>query len=155
VTAPDHVFEIRLAQPSDITDVKDVYRRSSLSNRGDRDALLAHPDVLEWSERAVAEGRTWVASAGGRVVGFVSILALGRTVEIDDLFVDPDWMGRGIGRRLLLDAFATARGRAFRRVEVTANQHALGFYQKLGFASDFEVETQFGPAPRMHLDLFI
>jgi hypothetical protein len=48
---------------------------------------------------------------------------------------------------------AIARGRGVRRVEVTANQHALAFYGKIGFAFHHDAETRFGPAPRMHLDV--
>lgn len=36
---------------------------------------------------------------------------------------------------------------------MTANQHALAFYQQTGFAVDHEVATRFGPASRMHLDM--
>jgi ribosomal protein S18 acetylase RimI-like enzyme len=62
-------------------------------------------------------------------------------------------MGRGIGRALVLDLIAIARGREVRRIEVTANQHARGFYEKAGFVAGRDVETRFGPAPRMHMDL--
>ena len=58
-----------------------------------------------------------------------------------------------IGRALVLDLIATARGRGIGRVEVTANQHALAFYEKAGFVIYREEATRFGPAPRMRLDV--
>ena len=57
------------------------------------------------------------------------------------------------GRALVLDLIAIAHGQGVRRVEVTANQHALAFYETTGFAVDHEVKTMFGPAPRMHMDI--
>jgi hypothetical protein len=36
---------------------------------------------------------------------------------------------------------------------VTANHHALAFYEKVGFVADGEVETRFGAGLRMHLDV--
>jgi GNAT superfamily N-acetyltransferase len=151
---PDCPVEIRAAGPADVAALKDLYRRSSLHNDGDRDNLLADPEVLDWSDDAVRAGRTWVATArDGPIVGFVSLLVTGAMVELDDLFVDPDWMGHGVGQALVLDALATARRQGFVRVEVTANPHALGFYQRVGFTVDFEVTTRFGSAPRMHRDL--
>ena len=144
---------IRAAVPGDMPSLRDVFRRSSLSNDGDRPNLLAHPDVLELSDLAVREGRTRAAVAGDRIVGFATWLGTGSIVEIEDLFVDPDQMRQGIGRALVLDLIAIARGHGVRRVEVTANQHALVFYENVGFAVCHDVETRFGPAPRMQLDV--
>jgi ribosomal protein S18 acetylase RimI-like enzyme len=144
---------IRDAAPGDMTVLRGVFRRSSLSNDGDRSNLLAHPEVLELPDRAVREGRTRVAVAGGNIVGFASWLGAGDAVEIEDLFVDPEWMRQGIGRALVLDLIAIARGRRIGRVEVTANQHALAFYEKAGFVVYREETTRFGPAPRMRLEV--
>jgi len=144
---------IRDAVPRDMTALRDVFRRSSLSNDGDRPNLLAHPEVLELPDRAVREGRTRAAVADGEIVGFASWLGARDAVEIEDLFVEPEWMRQGIGRALVLDLIAIARGRGIRRVEVTANQHALAFYEKAGFAVYREEATRFGLAPRMQLDL--
>ena len=43
-------YSIRLADPSDVDAIADVFRRSSLSNEGDRAALLANPDVLVFDD---------------------------------------------------------------------------------------------------------
>jgi len=144
---------IRDAVPGDMGTLCDVFRRSSLSNEGDRENLLAHPDFLELPDLAVTQGRTRAAVADGVIVGFATWLGTGDVLEIEDLFVDPEWMRQGIARALVLDLFAVARGRGVHRVEVTANQHALGFYTKVGFAVDHTVETTFGPGLRMHLTL--
>jgi GNAT superfamily N-acetyltransferase len=144
---------LRDAVPGDLAALSDVFRRSSLSNDGDRPNLLAHPEVLELPDLAVREGRTRAAVTDGNIVGFASWLEAGGGFEIEDLFVDPRWMRRGIGRVLVLDLIAIARGRGSDRVEVTANQHALAFYENAGFVVCREDTTRFGPAPRMRLDL--
>jgi GNAT superfamily N-acetyltransferase len=145
---------IRDSVPADLDALRDVYRRSSLSNDGDRASLLAHPEVLEFPGPATSDGRTRVAVADdGRLVGFATTLIAGGAAELDDLFVDPGWMRRGIGRALVLDAIEIARDRGVGRVEVTANPHALVFYQRAGFTVDHEVRTRFGPGSRMHVDV--
>jgi hypothetical protein len=48
---------------------------------------------------------------------------------------------------------AHARNEGIGRIQVTANQHALVFYEKAGFVADHEVQTRFGPGLRMHLDV--
>jgi ribosomal protein S18 acetylase RimI-like enzyme len=142
---------IRDAVAGDTTALSRVYRRSSLSNEGDRPNLQAHPETLEFSDLAVREGRTRAAVTDGEIVGFATWLAAGDAIEIEDLFVDPEWMRRGIGRALALDLIAIVRSRGIGRVEVTANRHALAFYQKAGFVVYREQPTRFGSAPRMRL----
>jgi ribosomal protein S18 acetylase RimI-like enzyme len=146
-------FVIRDAVLGDMTALSGVYRRSSLSNEGDRPDLLAHPETLEFSDLAVREGRTRAADAAGAVVGFASWLHAGDAFEIEDLFVDPEWMRRGIGRALVRDMIAIARGRGTGPVEVTANPHALAFYREVGFVVYRQVPTKFRTAPRMRLDV--
>jgi ribosomal protein S18 acetylase RimI-like enzyme len=144
---------IRTAGPGDIDDLRSVFRRASLHNEGDRPNLLAHPEVLEFEDACVHEGRTRVAMVDGRVVGFETTNPNGDAEELDDLFVDPDWMRRGIALALIRDAVAIARARGTVRIEVTGNNHALAFYERAGFVLDGVTETRFGSASRMHLDV--
>ena len=145
-------LRIRNAIPADIGTLRDLFRRSSLTNDDDRENLLANPDALELSGTSVQEGRTRVAvTTDGRIVGFVTPLVVRDAFELEDLFVDPDWMRQGVGRALVRDVVGAARRRGLARIEVVANRHALGFYEKAGFAVEREVETRFGPTPRMHL----
>ena len=51
-------------------------------------------------------------------------------VEVEDLFVLPEWMGRGLGRALVDDVVVAAKARGALGVEVTANHHALAFLQQ-------------------------
>jgi hypothetical protein len=87
-------FLIRPAVLGDMPALRDVFRRSSLSDDGDRATLLAHPDALEPSDLAVRDGRTRVAVADDRIVGFAAWLSAGDIFEIEDLFVDPERMGK-------------------------------------------------------------
>ncbi len=147
-------IRIRLGLQADLPVVRDLYRRASLSNSGDREALLAHPEVLVLTDEGITEGRMRVAtSTHGQIVGFATTLQVGSALELEDLFVDPDWMRRGVARRLVLDVVALARREAAQRIEVTANPHAMTFYGAVGFVSDGAADTQFGPGVRMHLDV--
>jgi GNAT superfamily N-acetyltransferase len=125
--------------------VVDVFRRASLTNESDREWILANPDAFAVDEGPVREGKTRVAVVDGHVVGFATLV--GR--ELEDLFVDPDWMRRGIATALVRDAVENG---GVERIEVTANGHALAFYERLGFVHDGPAETPGGPAFRMHLD---
>lgn len=144
---------IRTATASDLPVLSDVFRRSSLSNDGDREMLLAHPEVLEFDGAGLEDGRTRVATIDGRVVGFTTVADEGGVVDLEDLFVDPDRMRNGVGLELMHDVFERARERGATRVEVTANSHAMAFYTRAGFVKCGEVDTRFAPADRLRVDL--
>ena len=144
---------IRTAQVADFGELGEVFRRSSLANDGDRAMLLTTPEALALNAASVRERRTRAAVVDGRIVGFATVLGTGDALELEDLFVDPNWMRRGIGLALVRDAAATARARGVLRIEVTANPHALKFYEHAGFVPDGTADTRFGPAPRMRLDI--
>ena len=132
----------------------EIYRRSSLSNVGDRPQLLAHPDSLElpWSHRAAE--RTRVAIVDGQIVGFATVDIDGDRAELEDLFVDPASMRRGAATALLDEVVANARAHGARQLEVTANPHALEFYVHVGFRDVGATKTRFGVGRRMRLELW-
>jgi ribosomal protein S18 acetylase RimI-like enzyme len=144
---------IRLGTSADLAAASGVYRRASLSNAGDRDNLLAHPDYLILGPAGLAEGRTHVAEQDGTVVGFATWSESDGTIELEDLFVDPDYMRRGIATELVLRITDVLRARGTERLEVTANPHAMAFYRSAGFTDYGTAETELGTAPRMVLML--
>jgi GNAT superfamily N-acetyltransferase len=142
---------IRLGVPADLPAASDAYRSASLSNAGDRDNLLAHPEYLVLGPEGLAEGRTYVAEEDGFLVGFATWLEAGDVFELEDLFVDPGWRRRGIAAALVDRIAQVLRARGVQRLEVTANPHALGFYRAAGFIDCGAADTVFGTAPRMVL----
>jgi ribosomal protein S18 acetylase RimI-like enzyme len=146
---------VRDARADDEPALARIFRRASLSNAGYRETLLAHPEALTLSDDLVARGRTRVATfANGVVVGFASTRPTGRGVlELDDLFVDPDAMRRGVARQLIRRIATEAAAEDVARIDVIANTHVLGFYEAVGFIAGAPADTEFGPAQRMHLDV--
>jgi GNAT superfamily N-acetyltransferase len=144
---------IRLGVPADLSAASAVYRSASLSNAGDRDNLLAHPEYLALEPEGLAQGRTYVAEEDGSLVGFATWIEAEGTFELEDLFVAPDRMRRGIATALLTRIAQVLRARGVERLEVTANPHALGFYHAAGFIDCGVADTDFGAAPRMVLEI--
>jgi GNAT superfamily N-acetyltransferase len=142
---------IRLGTTADFAAATSVYRRASLSNAGDRDNLLAHPEYLILAPDGLAEGRTYVAEEDGSVVGLATRIETAGTMELEGLFVDPGYRRRGIAGALVARIADVLRARGVERLEVTANPHVLGFYRAIGFVDCGVAETEFGTAPRMML----
>ncbi len=142
---------IRLAVPVDLGRVSEIFREASLSNEGDRPLLAAHPELLVFAPTAIDEGRTLVAVTDDQVVGFVTTQIVADVWEVEDLFVDPGWMRRGVATQLMAAAAAVARAGSAARLEVTANGHALDFYKSAGFVLDREIDLEYGRGYRMHM----
>jgi GNAT superfamily N-acetyltransferase len=144
---------IRLGISGDLAAASGVYRRASLSNAGDRENLLAHPEYLILGPAGLAEGRTHVAEEDGSVIGFATWAGTAAAMELEDLFVDPGYRRRGIATALVSRIAGIVRARGAERLEVTANPDSLGFYRAAGFIDCGVAETVFGTALRMVLML--
>ena len=135
--ADDDEVGVRRAIPTDAAAVADVWLRSyKAALPGVRQA---HPDgeVRGWfRDVVVPERETWVADATGRVVGLL-VLSPG---DLDQLYLDPDWRGRGLGDRLVALAKERSPG-GLQLWTFQVNGPACRFYERHGFV---EVERTDG-----------
>jgi GNAT superfamily N-acetyltransferase len=73
-----------------------------------------------------------VAESGGRVVGWASLISKDDVGWLEDLWIDPAWMGKGVGSLLFRHAAERAKGLGAGRLEWEAEPNAIGFYEKMG-----------------------
>jgi GNAT superfamily N-acetyltransferase len=78
------------------------------------------------------EEEIFVAERDGAIVGWASLVVRGDVAILDDLWVEPQAMGRGVGRELFLRVAGAARRRGAVRLEWEAEPNALGFYERMG-----------------------
>jgi GNAT superfamily N-acetyltransferase len=138
-------FLIRQAVTSEQKELEDLQLRASLTNAGDRDALLAHPDAIELPLAQIAAGGVFVAEWNGTIVGFAAVEPRGDgESDLDALFVDPNMRRRGIARSLVEHCAEVARTRKSSVLCVVGNPHAADFYAACGFNLVGTAETRFG-----------
>jgi GNAT superfamily N-acetyltransferase len=100
-------------------------------------APLVHPDdeVREWiRSRLISTGRTTVAVAEDGVVGILAISPGSEASWIDHLYVLPEWVGRGVGTRLL-DQAVRKLPPPIRLYTFRQNLRARRFYEARGFVA--------------------
>jgi len=143
---------IRRAAVSEQKELEDLQLRASLTNAGDRDALLAHPDAIELPVAQIAARCVFVAEWRGTIVGFAAVepRADGES-ELDALFVDPDMRRRGIARLLVAHCAEVARRRESSFLYVVGNPHAREFYAACGFNLIGTTDTRFGTGLLMRM----
>ena len=120
---------IRRAERSDAGGIGDVWLASW---RATFDFEPSHPDddVRRWlATELVPHHETWVAVDGGGTV--VALMALS-DVMIEQLYVTPAWIGRGLGKRFV----ALAKERRPSGLDLycfAVNTNARRFYERAGF----------------------
>lgn len=126
------MFTIRRAGNADAAALAELFLRSF---RATYSFPLAHTDdeVRQWvHERLVPLMETWVAveegKGGARIVGFATV----KPGWLEQLYVDPDRLGEGIGRRLL-DLAKERQPAGLLLWTFQVNERARRFYERNGF----------------------
>ena len=96
------------------------------------EALDGWREQLTVSPADVRGKPTFVAVAGTDIVGFYSLCTSQGVWELDNLWVLPEFMHRGIGRALLSHALETAARGGAAQVIVDADPNAETFYLESG-----------------------
>ncbi len=88
-------------------------------------------------ELAAAHNHYVAARVGETLIGYGGISRLGRTppfeYEIHTIGVDPEYQGRGIGRRVLDELLNIADGAVVHLEVRTDNEPAIALYRSVGF----------------------
>ncbi len=88
--------------------------------------------TMSLTPEVVATNDVQVGERDGGLRGFYTLLHRGSLVVLDDLWLEPDEIGRGSGRLLFEHAVTRARGAGATVLEWEAEPNALGFYTRMG-----------------------
>lgn len=147
---------IRRATPEEAEALTALAKRAKAHWGYDAHFMERIADAMSLSSTDLAADEVWVLEDGSaRMLGFHRVIA-GDPAEIEDLWVEPDAMGAGHGRRLFEHAAATARSAGAAAVELDADPNAEDFYERMGMRRIGETASTIFPGrslPRMRLDL--
>ncbi|WP_025784562.1 GNAT family N-acetyltransferase [Sporosarcina sp. D27] len=98
--------------------------------------LLADPSI-KMIEEYVEKGDCFVAESNQRIIGaYVLLQTSSGHVELMNVAVAEDLQGRGIGKKLVLDAIQVAGSHGYTTLHVATGNSSIGqlaLYQKCGF----------------------
>jgi GNAT superfamily N-acetyltransferase len=87
---------------------------------------------LTITAQTIEEHEIWVLEdPGGRVMGFHRVIP-GEPAVLEDLWLEPESIGVGLGRRLWGHAVAVALAFGAAALELDAEPNAVGFYERMG-----------------------
>jgi ribosomal protein S18 acetylase RimI-like enzyme len=124
---------LRTAALADAPAIADVYLASRTTYLAYAPLAHSNADIRVWIETKLIPGKSvTVAEDGGEVVGFVATATDGPQLWLEQLYVRPDSVGLGLGRKLLEHALAGVT-QPVRLYTFQANVGARRFYERYGF----------------------
>lgn len=116
------------------------------------EGFSTEPDTITAHTRQMASLHTcglFIAEDRGRAIGVATVslefgIEYGWSAEMGDLYIDPEYRGRGLSRIMIaaVESFLKERGVAGYQVTVTphASEHDIArYYSRLGFGSEGRV----------------
>lgn len=109
----------------------------------------------DFSAEGLRDKEIFVAEAEERLIAWAALIAKGEVIWLDDLWVEPEWIGKGVGSLLFARAVERARALGGTRLEWQAEPNSVGFYEKVGghYLRDGEPTSWGRVLPVMGLDL--
>ena len=125
--------KIRLAKPEEASDLSALAFRSKAYWGYDDAFMAACINELTVSPEAVRRNPTYVIEADDRVLGFYMLSpSEDGNVELDYLFVEPDAIGHGYGKKLMEHAKGVAAARSYGSMIIQSDPNAVQFYRRAG-----------------------
>lgn len=138
---------IRRAESSDLQRLSEIAWEAKKSWGYAPDMMAKMVDALTATEKTLATEIVHLAETEGSIQGWISYVPVSETtVSVEGLWVDPDCMGKAIGRALWRFLEEAAIEAGFTEIEVLSDPNAYGFYEKMGCVySRDEASDVFGP----------
>ena len=95
------------------------------------------------------QNESWVAEMDRKPVGFFTLLDHEGIAWLENLWVKPELIGKGLGRSLFLHAVELSRERGHRILRLEADPNAAGFYEKMGLHKIGERSSSVDGLPRV------
>jgi GNAT superfamily N-acetyltransferase len=143
---------IRRAKPEEAGTISNLALRSKGHWGYDPAFLEACRDDLTISPKEIATSPVFVLEGEQGIEGFYTLDVRDDGVAVlDDLFVAPEAIGAGVGRRLWRHAVALAAALGCTEMELTSDPHAEGFYRAMGARRVGERESTVTPGRTLPL----
>lgn len=112
---------------------------------------------LTFSPQYFEENEGWVACLDETPIGFYTLQEKDGITSIENLWVSPEYMGKGVGKALFLHAVELARQRGNTALQLEADPNAVPFYERMGMYQigeyQYELEGQPRSLPVMEMKL--
>jgi GNAT superfamily N-acetyltransferase len=125
-------FTIRAARLDELDDLNELTGRSSLHWGYEQEFLEWEPEAITLTAGMLEHDPVYVLEVDGAVAGYYQLSGAIANLALDKLFVEPQFIGTGCGKRLWNHAVATARELGASGFSFYSDPNAAGFYRAMG-----------------------
>ena len=129
---PDAPPRIRAARPDEAAAITDLALRSKRLWRYDEAFMTAMTPVMSITPSDIEAAHVEVLESEGRLLGFLRLEWQEDHAWLEDLFIDPELVGQGHGRRLFEHAAAISHERGYEVMRFESDPNAEVFYLRRG-----------------------
>lgn len=104
---------------------------------------------LTFSPDYFREYESWVAVDNEKPIAFHTLQKKDGNGWIENMWVLPEYIGKGVGKQLFLHATTRSREMGYKTLQLEADPHAQGFYEKMGMYKIGEHQYKFDGQPRI------
>lgn len=104
---------------------------------------------LTFTPEYFEKNESWFVVDGNRQIGFYTLLDRGGIAWIENLWILPEYIGKGIGKQLFIHALELACQRGYKTLQLEADPNAVGFYEKMGMRKIGECRSEVDGEPRI------
>jgi ribosomal protein S18 acetylase RimI-like enzyme len=106
------------------------------------------PELI-FSPQYFQENESWVAFIEERPISFYTLQEKDGNAWLENLWVLPEYIGKGVGKAMFLHAAELARQRGYEILQLMADPNAAGFYEKMGMCKTGEHKYELEGQPRV------
>ena len=98
--------------------------------------------MLTITEDYIQEKEVYKLQSENNILGYYAYAKLDdNVIKLDNLFIRPSVIGKGLGKKLMIDLFERIQNMEFDRLVLDSDPNAQQFYSKLGFKVIGKMET--------------
>jgi GNAT superfamily N-acetyltransferase len=105
--------------------------------------------LLTITPEYISGHETWIATLNDKPVAYYSLKEAENALWLDNLWVLPEQMGKGIGKELFIHALERSRKRGVSVIKIEADPNAQPFYEHMGARKISEHHSEIEGHPRI------
>ncbi|BDS14446.1 GNAT family N-acetyltransferase [Aureispira anguillae] len=135
-------MKIEKAIKHDSNDLTELTIRSKSHWNYSKDQIEKWRDALTISETYILEKEVYKLMNGNDLIGYYSYCEINdRGVKLENLFIEPKFIGKGFGKMLMVDFLQRIRKTKFEKILLDADPNAEKFYEQFEFKTIGQLKT--------------
>lgn len=134
-------MQIVKSKPSDASTLTKIAKISKKYWNYSDEQIEKWKDELTVTKKEIKRDIIFHILINEKIVGFYSLSVDKEKAEIEHMWILPEYIGKGLGRKLFNHMKGVAKNKDVKKLRIVADPNAEGFYTKMGFKRVGEKES--------------